>query len=301
MLKLVCGNAHPALSEKIGAQLELALEPAEIGAFGDGESRVELNCNVRGSSVAVLQPTCPPVNDHLVTLGLLLDAVRAAGARQVIAVLPYFGYARQEQRSSVGEPRSAQFVTRVLEAAGADHVIVFDLHEPALESALHTPLTHISSVPVLSSLLSTWRTEPCTIVSPDAGGMKRAQAHADALEAELAVCVKRRPQKDAAQTTAVLGEVHRRHCIIVDDLVSSGRTLAGAARSLRDRGAARVDAVFSHAVLAGDAQQRLQEAPLDRIATTDSVPRPAGFHPEIVSVAPAIAEALHGVVSEATA
>jgi len=226
------------------------------------------------------------VSEHLVTLALVIDAARAAGAARVVALTPYFGYARQEQRGRVGEPRSAQVAARLLAAVGLDHLVTLDLHAPALESAFPMPVTQLRADEVFLPRLKEWGFRDVTIVTPDAGGLKRAQHYALALNAGLAAIAKARPRPDVAAQLEVLGSVRDRTCVIVDDLASTGRTLAGAAQALRQSGAREVHALFTHAVMARDARERLLAAALDRIVTSDSVP--VAEHPrfELVSVAP---------------
>ena len=249
-LKLISGNSHRTLAEDLAGELGVALEVAEIGAFADGEIRVYIGGDVRGAVVAIVQPTCPPVNEHLMTLSLMADAARAAGAAQVIAIVPYFGYARQEQRGRVGEARSAQVAARLLAAVGVDHLITLDLHAPALESAFPMPATLLQADELFLPLVKSWGISDLVVVSPDAGGLKRAQRYALALSAPLAAIAKHRPSADAAVVVEVLGEVRDRTCLIVDDMASTGRTLAGAAEALKQRGARQVHAIFTHAVMA---------------------------------------------------
>ena len=289
-LLLISGGAHPELADSLAAELEVVLSPTEIGSFVDTETRVRVTPDVRGADVFILQPTSPPVNDHLMELTQLIDACRAAGAKRITALVPYFGYARQDQRSRVGDPRSAQIVARLLGAVGLDHLVMLDLHAPSLESALPMPCTLLRAEGLFLPLIKTWDVKDLVIVSPDAGGLKRAQRYAAELNADLAAIAKDRPQPDMATPRRVLGDVKGRPCVIVDDLASTGRTLAGAAEALRESGAREVHAVFTHSVMAADALERLLAAPLKRIATTDSVH--AMRHPrvEVVPIAGLLAK-----------
>ena len=217
-------------------ELKVPLVTAEVGAFADGETRVHVSQDVRHANVFIVQPTCPPVNDHLMVLALLADAVRAAGAARITGIVPYFGYARQEQRSRPGEPRSAQVVGRLLGSVRLDHLVTLDLHAPALESALPMPATLLHAEEVFLPRLKSWGIRDLVVVTPDAGGLKRAQRYALALNVPLAVIAKERPRPDSASPLQVLGEVKDRACLVVDDMASTGRTLAGAADTLRPSG-----------------------------------------------------------------
>lgn len=288
-VKLICGNAHPALGRALGESLQLPPEAAEVDAFADGEIRVRIAADVRGATVVILQPTMPPVNDHLMVLALLVDAARAAGAERVVAVVPYFGYARQDQRGRPGEPRSAQVVARLLGSVGLDHLVTLDLHSPALESAMPMPATLLRADEVFLPVVKSWGISDLVVVTPDAGGLKRAQRYAQGLNAPLAVIAKERPRPDAVTAFQVLGEVKGRACLVVDDMASTGRTLSGAAEALRRAGATEVHAVFTHAVMAPGTADRLLAARFGRVSTSDSLPVPAGTGFQVVSVAPLLA------------
>jgi len=287
-LKLISGNAHPILAEKLGRELDVPLETAEISSFADGEPRIHLRSDLRGAAVFIVQPTCTPVNDHLMALALMVDAARAAGAARVTALTPYFGYSRQEQRGHVGEPRSAQVAARLLESVGLDYLVTLDLHAPALESAFPMPVTHLRVDQVFLQQIRSWAIPDLVVVSPDAGGLKRAQRIALALNAQLAVIAKDRPRPDSVAPVQVLGDVKNRECVIVDDMASTGRTLATAAEALRAAGATDVHAVFTHAVMAPGADERLLAARFGRIVTTDSIPISASWL-EVVPIAALLA------------
>lgn len=289
-MRLVSGNAHPALAEALASELGVPLAVAEVTAFADGETRVRVGVEMRDEAVFIMQPTCPPVNDHLLVLALLADAACAAGAARVTAIVPYFGYARQEVRARPGDPRSAQVVSRLLGAVGIDHLVTLDLHAPALESALPMPATLLGAEEIFLPQVKSWRIRNLVIVSPDAGGMKRAQRYATALQAPLAVIAKQRPQPDVAAVLQVLGHVRERTCLIVDDMASTGNTLAGAAEALRRAGAAEVRAIVTHAVMAPGAEARLTGANFTKFLTSDSIPVASGELLEVVSIAPLLAK-----------
>jgi ribose-phosphate pyrophosphokinase len=303
-IRLVAGNAHPALGNRIAQELGIEPVKTEVGAFADGEMKVRIAGDVRGTAVVIVQPTCPPVDEHLMTLALLADAARAAGAERVIAVVPYFGYARQDRRDRPGDPRSAQVAGKLLGAVGIDHLITLDLHSPALESALPMPATLLGAETAFLPRLAQRKFKDLVVVSPDAGGLKRAQHYAAALKAGLAVVAKERPRPDVTATVQVLGDVRGRDCLIVDDLASTGRTLAGAAESLRKSGAREVHAAFTHAVMGPDASERLRSAGFSTLLATDSTPVSPPSSPwpglEIVPVAPILAQAVRDACGSAT-
>jgi ribose-phosphate pyrophosphokinase len=290
---LVAGNAHPALGECVARLLGATLIPVSVSAFADGETRVRIEAGVQDADLYVVQPTSAPTNEHLMTLALIADAARVAGAARVTAVVPYFGYARQDARKTSGEPRSAQLAARVLLAAGIDRMVSIELHSPALESAFEFPLVHLQADEPMLAAIREWGVANLAVVSPDAGGLKRAQRYALALEAPLAVVAKDRPRVDIAVPMQVLGEVGGRSCLIVDDMASTGRTVAGAAALLLRAGAREVHALFIHAVMAPGALERMRSASLQRIVTTDSVRSAPDPHLQVVSVAPLLASTLN--------
>lgn len=267
-LAIVAGDAHPALAAAIARELAAELVPASVAAFADGEARVRIEGDVRGRQVLLVQPTSTPTHARLMTLALLADAARAEDAARVGALIPYFGYARQDVRQRPGEPRSASLAVRVLAAAGIDRVLALELHSPALEAAFPMPLVHLHAdclfVPILES-------RQVTLVSPDAGGMKRAQRFARTLGRPLALVTKARTGADTAVAQQVLGDVRGAECWIVDDMASTGGTIAGAAQALYAAGAREVHAAFVHAVMAEGALERMRAAGVREIVTTDSV------------------------------
>lgn len=294
-LRVVPGSAHPVLAGLIASELGEPLAGVEIGSFADGEVRVCVADDIRGTHAVIVQPTGPPVNDNLMVLALLADAAKAAGALRVTAVVPYFGYARQDRRERVGESRSAQVAAKLLATVGVDHLITLDLHSPALESALPMPATLLGADEVFLPRIAAWGVREPVVVSPDAGGLKRAQRFAAALNAPLAVIAKSRPRADEAAVLHVLGDVKGRAGLVVDDMASTGKTLARAAEALRTAGAREVHAAFTHAVMAPGAADRIRAAGFGNVMTTDSVPvqAPSGF--EVVSVAPLLARAIREV------
>ncbi|MGV3484933.1 MAG: ribose-phosphate diphosphokinase [Planctomycetaceae bacterium] len=295
---VVAGNAHPRLGEQLARALEVSWETPVISNFADGETRIHVDSDLRDVTAVLVQPTGPPVNDNLLTLALLTDACRSAGARRVVAVVPYLGYARQDQRRAVGDARSAQVVAKLLDAVGVDHLITIDLHSGALESAFAMPLTDIPASDVFLPLLED---SSCydVVVSPDAGGIKRAQSFARLLQVPLAVVGKHRVGVDTPIAESVLGNVHGR-CLIVDDMASTGRTVVGAAEALLHAGAKSVDAMLTHAVMAPGALERLIQSPIDRITVSDSLALPSTTERlHIQPVSTVIASALEHLLGRA--
>ena len=291
-IALIAGDAHPRLADEIARLAGAVPIQASVSAFADGETRVRIDADLQDADTYIVQPTCTPTNEHLMSLVLMADASRCAGAARITAVLPYFGYARQDVINNPGEPRSAQFAARLLRTAGIDRAVVLELHSPALESAFEIPLVHLRADDIMLPAVREWGISDLTIVSPDAGGLKRAQRYAASLGAPVAVVAKIRPAPDVAAALHVLGDVRRRSCLIVDDMASTGGTLVGAAEALVQAGAGEVHALFIHAVMAPGALERIRASPVRHIVTTDSVPGAAGAQLQIVSVAPLLARAV---------
>jgi ribose-phosphate pyrophosphokinase len=290
-IALIAGDAHPKLAHQI-AELTGAAETAvSISAFADGETRIRIEADVRDSDVYIVQPTSTPTNERLLTIALLADAARADGASRITAVVPYFGYARQDVRSRPGEPRSARLAAQILGNAGIDRLIAFELHSAALESAFPMPVAHLQADELMLPAIRRWGLRDAAIVSPDAGGLKRAQRFASALRAPLAVVAKIRPGDDAAVAGQVLGDVRGRPCVIVDDMASTGGTIVAAGEALLAAGAAEIHAVFIHAVMARGALERIC-AVARRIATTDSVDAAGDPRLQVEGTAPLLARAV---------
>jgi ribose-phosphate pyrophosphokinase len=289
---LIAGDAHPRLAEAVARLAGIAPVMASVSAFADGETRVRIDRDLRDADVFIVQPTSAPTNERLVCLALMAEAARNAGAARVTAVLPYFGYARQDVTSQPGEPRSARLVASLLRTAGVVRAVVLELHSPALESAFDMPLVHLRADELMVASVREWAIPDLTVVSPDAGGLKRAQRYASSLSAPVAVVAKTRPAADVAAALHVLGDVRGRACLIVDDMASTGGTMVAAAQALMRCGAREVHALFVHAVMAPGALERIRESPVRRILTTDSVPGTFGAPLQVVSIAPMLAAAL---------
>lgn len=291
-LALLAGDAHPALARALAERCAIPLVPATVAAFADGETQVRLDATLADCDVYIVQPLAPPANERLMTLALLADAARSAGAVRITAVVPYLAYARQDVRSTPGEPRSARLIAEILRTAGVDRAVTLELHSPALESAFPIPIVHLSAEPLVLPVLRDWQLGDLTIVAPDAGGLKRAQRYAAALDAGLAVVTKARPQADVAVAHQLLGAVQGRRCLIVDDMTSTGNTVALAAQLLWAAGAREVHVFFVHAVLAAGALERMQAAGVQRMLTTDSLPGPPDSRLQVLSIAPLLAESI---------
>lgn len=289
---VIAGDAHPELARQIAELAGRRLVPASISAFADGETRVVIEADVRDAAVCIVQPTSAPVNARLMALALIADAACAEGAASVTAVMPYFGYARQDARGRPGEPRSAQLAARLLGCAGVTRAVVLELHSPALENAFAMPLLQLQADELLLPVIREWGLADLVIVSPDAGGLKRAQRIAGSLAVPLAAVAKMRPHADVAVASRVLGEVRGRACVIVDDMASTGGTIAEAARALSAAGAREVHAAFVHAVMAPGALERILSAGVRRIAATDSVGPVRDARIQVVPCAPLLAKFL---------
>jgi ribose-phosphate pyrophosphokinase len=268
------GNANPALAEKVASRLYLALGKADVGKFSDGEIAVELNENVRGKDVFVLQSTCAPTNDNLMELIVMIDALRRASAARITAVVPYFGYARQDRRvRSARVPITAKVVADMMVAVGVDRVLTMDLHAEQIQGFFACPVDNIYGSPILIDDVLACNYPDLIVVSPDIGGVVRARAIAKQLDdAELAIIDKRRPQANEAQIMNLIGEVDSRTCLLVDDMVDTAGTLCKAADALKDRGAAKVVAYCTHAVLSGNALENLRQSRLDELVVLDTIP-----------------------------
>jgi ribose-phosphate pyrophosphokinase len=271
-LKLFSGNGNPDLARAICAYLRLPVGQWRLERFADGEIYCQVLENVRGTDVFVVQPTCPPVNEHVMELLIAVDALKRSSAARITAVLPYYGYARQDRKDKPRVPISAKLVADILQAAGVDRVLAMDLHAPAIQGFFDLPVDHLLAAPVLLDWIEQQRYANLTIVSPDAGGVERARFYAKRLGADLAVIDKRRVDKNVAETMNVIGDVAGRTCAIVDDLVDTAGTLVGATRALLANGATAVVGCFTHAVLSGPAMERLERLEIERVVVTDTIP-----------------------------
>jgi ribose-phosphate pyrophosphokinase len=267
------GTANPRLAVNVVNHLGMSLGKMTVGRFSDGEVMVEINENVRGKDVFVLQPTCAPTNDNLMEIMVMVDALRRASAGRITAAIPYFGYARQDRRPrSARVSISAKVVANMLQVVGVDRVMTMDLHADQIQGFFDIPVDNIYAGPILLSDIWRCNHENVVVVSPDIGGVVRARALAKRLEAELAIIDKRRPRAGVAEVMNIIGDIDGRTCVIMDDMVDTAGTLCKAAQALKERGAQKVYAYCTHPVLSGGAAQRIAESELDELVVTDTIP-----------------------------
>ena len=297
------GNANHALAELLVHRLGLPLGKAHLGRFSDGEISVEIMENVRGRDVFIVQPTCAPSNDNLMELLIMIDACKRASARRITAAIPYYGYARQDRRPRTARVAiAAKLVADMIQAAGADRVLTMDLHADQIQGFFNIPTDNIYAGPVLIGDVWKHKYERLLVVSPDVGGVVRARAMAKHLEAGLAIIDKRRPRPNEAKVMHIIGEVDGHTCVVMDDLVDTANTLCEAAAALKANGALRVVAYCTHAVLSGNAAQRIDASQLDELVVTDTIPlRPdaaACKRIRQLSIAELLAEAMRRVAED---
>jgi ribose-phosphate pyrophosphokinase len=299
---LFSGNANPVLAKAIGQSLGQPLAPTQVGRFSDGETRVELQANVRGRDVFLIQPTCAPVNDSLMELLIMAEACKRSSAGRITAVIPYFGYARQDRKVAPRAPITARLVADLLQAAGVERVLTMDLHAGQIQGFFDIPVDNLYARGLFfRHLRDEVATDPelTVLVSPDAGGVERARGYASLLKCGLAIIDKRRPQANEAEIMHIVGDVEGRRAILIDDMIDTAGTMAKGARALMDHGASSVFALASHAVLSGPAVGRLRESAFEKVIVTDSIPlAPAAqacdkIH--VLSLAPLFAEAIRSI------
>jgi ribose-phosphate pyrophosphokinase len=271
-MKIVTGTAHPRLVADICSYLGVPPCDTTVSTFPDGETFVKINENIRGRDVFIVQPTCPPTNQNLMELLILVDAARRSSAARVTAVIPFFGYARQDRKDQPRVPITAKLVANLLVAAGVQRMLTMDLHAQQLQGFFDIPVDHLYALPVMMNYLHALGLGDLVVVSPDVGGVKMASAYAEALKAGLAIVVKRRLSATEIEAVTVIGDVEDKNVILVDDLTETAGTLVGAARILRDQGARDIYAGVSHSVLTDLAVERLRSSDIKELITTDSVP-----------------------------
>ncbi|HJQ64012.1 MAG TPA: ribose-phosphate pyrophosphokinase [Burkholderiales bacterium] len=302
-LMVFSGNANRELAENVVSHLNIHLGRAKVGRFSDGEVMVEILENVRGKDVFVLQSICAPTNDNLMELLVVVDALKRASAARVTAAIPYMGYARQDRRpSSARVPITAKVVANMMTSVGVDRLLTMDLHSEQIQGFFDIPVDNIYSGPIM--LGDVWKHDykNLVVVSPDVGGVIRARALAKRLEADLAIIDKRRPRPNVATVMNIIGEVERRTCVIVDDLVDTANTLCEAAQALKKQGAQQVLAYCTHAVLSGNAVERISKSALDEVVVTDTIPlredAKACGRIRVLSVASLVAETMRRISAE---
>ncbi len=293
-LKVFTGSANVPLAEAIAAQIGVGLGDMQVGRFSNGEVRVMIRDNVRGCDVFVIQPICDPVNENLMELLVMLDAFRRASPQRVTAVIPYYGYARQDRKTSGREPITAKLVANLLTTAGADRILTMDLHAPQIQGFFDIPLDHLQGVPILARYFKEKALQDGIVIAPDAGGGNRARELAERLNLPIGFVDKRRPEPGVSEVMHIIGKVQGRTCIIVDDMIDTGGTISEAAVALLQRGAQEIYVACTHPVLSGPGVERLTRAPIREVVVTDSIPlRPeANGRFRVLSVAPLLGEAI---------
>jgi ribose-phosphate pyrophosphokinase len=300
--KLFSGNSNPILAEAVARHLDTQLGKADVGTFNDGEVNVEIHENVRGMDCFVIQSTSTPANNHLMEMLIMIDALRRSSAKRITAVIPYYGYARQDRKVRPRVPISAKLVADLIGAPGTDRLLCIDLHAGQIQGFFNIPVDNIFATPVLLGEIRTRYKGPLTIISPDAGGVERSRAYAKRLDANLAIIDKRREAANVAEVMNIVGDVAGQICVIVDDMVDTAGTLAESARALDKAGAEAVYAVITHPVLSGPAVKRIAESPLRELVVTDTIP----LQPEardcskihVVTIAPLLGESIRRINNE---
>jgi len=296
-LKILSGNANLPLAQEIAEYLGLYVASARVSRFADGEICVAINESVRGVDIFIIQPTCPPVNDNLMELLIMMDAVHRASAFRINAVIPYYGYARQDRKTRARDPITAKMIANLLTIAGAHRVITMDLHAGQIQGFYDIPVDHLPGVPILADYFKEKELENIVVVSPDMGGVTRAREMAERLGvgASIAIIDKRRPEPNVSEVMNVIGEVKNKSVILVDDIIDTGGTLTQGAEVMLERGACEVYACATHALLSGPAVERLAAAPIKELVITNTIPLPPEKKLDkmtVLSVAPLLGEAI---------
>jgi ribose-phosphate pyrophosphokinase len=301
-LKVFSGSAHPELTKDIAAFLGVQLGQARLRRFPDTEVSFQIDENIRGTDVFLVQPTCAPVDEHIMEMLVMIDAFRRSSAARITAVLPYYGYGRQDRTDKPRVPISAKLVANILSAAGTNRVLTMDLHKAQIQGFFDIPVDHLFAAPVIIDYLARLDYPKLTLVSPDAGGAERARAYAKRLDAELAVIDKRRTDDGTAEVMNVIGDVEGRTCIIQDDIIDTAGTITKAATALKNNGADRVLACAVHGVLSGSAIEKIEKSPIDKLIVTNTIP-PAGERSRshkivVLSVARLLGQAIKSIHEE---
>ncbi|MCK9478420.1 MAG: ribose-phosphate pyrophosphokinase [Firmicutes bacterium] len=303
-IKVFSGNANPKLAQNIAKIVGVPLGNSKVQTFSDGEIGVNINETVRGSDVFVVQPTSNPVNEHLMELLILVDAFKRASAGRITAVIPYYGYARQDRKAKARDPISAKLVADLIVASGADRVLTMDLHASQIQGFFNIPVDHLLGVPILTPYYAKKfinDLDDLVVVSPDLGSVTRARNFADRLNVPLAIIDKRRPKANVAEVMNIIGDIKDKKIILVDDMIDTAGTLCQGAKALKERGAKQVFACATHAVLSGPAYERIQNSPIDELVLLDTVVIPADKKTDkitVLSVAPVFAEAIERIYED---
>lgn len=297
-MKIISGTAHKELAEKIASHIGIPLTDVTVNSFPDGESFVKINENIRGKDVFLIQPTCPPTNNNFMELCVMIDAARRASAGRITAVMPFFGYARQDRKDQPRVPITAKLVANLLTAAGVNRILTMDLHAAQIQGFFDIPVDHLYATPVLVRHLRenyVKDMENLVVVCPDIGGVKMAKAYSTALGVQMAIVAKHRVSATEVEASAVIGDVKGRDILLVDDMTETAGTLCAAARILKEHGARRIFAGVSHGVLSDLARERLSHSDIERVLTSDSVPMANGPKVDTVSIAELMGDAIQRI------
>ncbi|HET9870159.1 MAG TPA: ribose-phosphate pyrophosphokinase [bacterium] len=300
-MKVFSGTANPSLAKAIAKSLGVPLGELMVTRFSEGEIRVKINEDVRGRDIFLIQPTCPPVNDNVIELLIMLDAFKRASARRITAVLPYYGYARQDRKDQPRVPITAKLMANIITVAGTNRLLTMDLHAQQIQGFFDLPVDHLYAYPVLSGYFRNKKLKDLTVVSPDVGGIKMARAYAKGLGADLAIVDKRRTGPNEVEAMNLIGEVKDRTVLIPDDIIATGSSLVEAVNALVKFGAGDIYACCTHAILSGNAVQKLQKTALKEIVVTDTIPLPPEKRVDkikVLTVAPLLGEAILRIHNE---
>lgn len=294
-LKIFCGNSNRELAQEIADYLGISIGEARVRCFQDGEINIGIDESVRGADVFVVQPTCAPANDNIMELLIMIDALKRASASRITAVVPYYGYARQERKSRAREPITAKLMANLITKAGADRLVSMDLHAPAIQGFFDIPVDHLPCVPILAEYIKEKKLEDICVVSPDIGGVARARDLAARIGATLAIVDKRRPEPNVSEIMHVIGELKDKTAILIDDIIDTAGTITQAAAVLKEKGAKGVYACCSHPVLSGPAMERLEKSVIEEVVITNTIPLAKEINCskiKVLSVAPLLGEAI---------
>jgi ribose-phosphate pyrophosphokinase len=294
-IKLFTGNANPALAKEISENIGIPVGKAGVGKFSDGEIAINIEESVRGADVFVIQPVCPPVNDNLMELLILMDALKRASADRITAVIPYYGYARQDRKTKARDPITAKLVADLISAAGADRILTMDLHAAQIQGYFNIPVDHLLGAPILAEYFIGKEMRDAVVVSPDVGSVSRARYFADMMNLPIAIVDKRRPKANVAEVMNVIGDIQNKNVILIDDIIDTGGSITEAANAMKKLGAREIYACCTHAVFSGPAIQRIRESVISEMVILNTIPLPeekALDKIKALSVAPIFAEAI---------
>ncbi|MFW6306437.1 MAG: ribose-phosphate diphosphokinase [Bacillota bacterium] len=300
-LKIFAGNCHTKLAEDICGYLGTDLVSAEISRFQDGEIGVTIDETVRGADVFVIQPTSPPVNENIMELLVMIDALRRASARRITAVVPYYGYARQDRKAQPRDPITAKLIANLITKAGGRRLLSIDMHAPQIQGFFDIPVDHLYAAPIMIDYFQNMDLENTTAVAPDVGAVKRVRSFAESLDIPLAIVDKRRPKANVAEVKNVIGNVEGRNVILLDDIIDTAGTITEAARVLKEKGAKDVYVCATHGLFSGPAIGRLKEAPITELIITDTIPQSIDYDMDnftVLSVAPLVGEAIERIFKD---